>query len=468
MVVRDRGTRMVVRDRGHDDGGGVMNGQPASWARNVVFGAKELRAPSSVAELQEIVRGSDRVRALGSGHSFNRIADTTGVLVTTSRLPPVLEITPGRSTVRVAAGVRYGELAQHLYGAGFALRNLGSLPHISVAGACATGTHGSGDANQSLAASVTALEMVTADGELTRLERGSADFAGAVTALGGLGIVTTMELEIIPSFEVRQFVYEDIPAAAVAGQFEEIFSSGYSVSVFTDWRGGSGNRVWQKQRVDVPGAAGSGPVGSTAGSGPVGSAAGSGVAGGGQASWLGGRLADGPHNPVPGMAPENATEQMGVPGPWHERLPHFRLAFTPSSGEELQSEYLVPREFGAAAVEALARIGDRVAPVLQIAEIRTIAADDLWMSMAFERDTVGFHFTWIQDDAAVTPVLSAIEEALAPFAARPHWGKVFTTPAETVRALYPRWADFAALLRHFDPAGKFRNEFMNRYFPLAP
>ncbi len=433
-----------------------MNGRSANWARNVVFGAKELRAPSSVAELQEIVRGSDRVRALGSGHSFNRIADTTGVLVTTSSLPPVLDITPGRSTVRTAAGVRYGDLAQQLYGAGFALRNLGSLPHISVAGACATGTHGSGDANQSLAASVAALEMVTADGELTRLERGSADFAGAVTALGGLGIVTAMELEIVPSFEVRQFVYEDISAAAVVSQFEEIFSSGYSVSVFTDWRGGSGNRVWQKQRVDVPGTAGAGPAGS--------GAAGSGAGGGGQASWLGGRLADRPHNPVPGMAPENATEQMGVPGPWHERLPHFRLAFTPSSGEELQSEYLVPREFGAAAVGALARIGDRIAPVLQIAEIRTIAADELWMSMAFERDTVGLHFTWIQDDAAVTPVLLAIEEALAPFAARPHWGKVFTTPPETVRALYPRWADFAALLRRYDPAGKFRNGFMDRYF----
>ena len=445
-----------------------MNGRPANWARNVVFGAKELRAPSSVAELQEIVRGSDRVRALGSGHSFNRIADTTGVLVTTSSLPPVLDITPGRSTVRVAAGVRYGDLAQSLYQAGFALRNLGSLPHISVAGACATGTHGSGDANQSLAASVAALEMVTADGELTRLERGGADFAGSVTALGGLGIVTAMELEIIPSFEVRQFVYEDIPAGAVVSQFEEIFSSGYSVSVFTDWRGGSGNRVWQKQRVDVPGTAGAGPAGSRAGSGAAGSGAGSGAgesgAGGGQASWLGGRLAGRPHNPVPGMAPENATEQMGVPGPWHERLPHFRLAFTPSSGEELQSEYLVPRESGAAAVGALARIGDRIAPLLQIAEIRTIAADDLWMSMAFERDTVGLHFTWIQDDAAVTSVLPAIEEALAPFAARPHWGKVFTMPPETVRARYPRRADFAALLRRYDPAGKFGNGFMDRYF----
>jgi xylitol oxidase len=424
-----------------------MSGQPANWARNVVFGASELRAPASVAELQDIVRGSGRVRALGSGHSFNRIADTAGVLVATSSLPPVLEIIPGRSTVRVAGGARYGELAQRLHAAGFALRNLGSLPHISVAGACATGTHGSGDANQSLAASVTALEIVTADGELTRLERGGADFAGAVTGLGGLGIVTTMELELVPAFEVRQFVYEDIPAAAVVGHFEEIFSSGYSVSVFTDWRTGSGRRVWQKQLVPPPAEP---------------------RAGGGQASWLGGRLARGPHNPVPGMPAGNATEQLGVPGPWHERLPHFRLAFTPSNGEELQSEYLVPRESGGTAIEALARVGDRIAPVLQIAEIRTVAADDLWMSMASGRDTVAFHFTWVQDDAAVTPVVAAVEDALAPFAARPHWGKVFAAPPETIRGLYPRWADFAALLRRYDPAGKFRNEFMDRYFPPAP
>ncbi len=307
--------------------------------------------------------------------------------------------------------------------------------------------------------------MVTADGELARLERGSAEFTGAIAALGGLGIVTTMELEIVPAFEVRQFVYEDIPAPAVVAHFEEIFSSAYSVSVFTDWRGGSGNRVWQKQRAGVPGPAEPGAAGS--GSGGSGSAV-PGSAGSGQPSWLGGRLADGPRHPVPGMAAENATEQLGVPGPWHERLPHFRLAFTPSSGKELQSEYLIPREFGVAAIEALSRIGDRIAPVLQISEIRTIAADDLWMSMAFVRAAVGFHFTWIQDDAAVTPVVSSIEEALAPFAARPHWGKVFGTPPETVRGLYPRWQDFATLLRRYDPAGKFRNEFMDRYFPRAP
>ena len=434
--------------------GGQPVAQPVNWARNVVFGSKELRSPSSVAELQQIVRGSDRVRALGSAHSFNRIADTTGVLVSTSSLPPLVEVLPDGTAVRVGGGVRYGELAQQLWAASYALRNLGSLPHISVAGACSTGTHGSGNANQSLAASVTALDMVTADGGLARLARGSPDFAGAVVGLGSLGIVTTMELEIVPAFEVRQFVYEDLPFGRIVSHFDQIFSSGYSVSAFTDWRGDPGNnRVWQKQR--IPEDSGDWPGDGTSG------------AADGAAEWLGGRLADGPRNPVPGMAPDNATEQLGIPGPWQERLPHFRLAFTPSSGEELQTEYLLPRELAGAAIEALAALGDRIAPVLQIGEIRTVAADDLWLSMASGRDSVAFHFTWIQDDAAVTPVVAAIEAVLAPFAARPHWGKVFGVAPETVAGLYPRWDDFAALLPRYDPAGKFRNEFIDRFFPSA-
>jgi xylitol oxidase len=326
---------------------------------------------------------------------------------------------------------------------GYALHNTASLPHISVAGSVATATHGSGDANQNLAAAVRAMELVTASGEVITVRPGADDFAGAVAGLGSLGIVSALELEIVPSFQVRQWVYEGLPTDAVTGSFDEIFSSAYSVSVFTDWTGRN-NRIWQKVRADAPAAAG-----------------------GGAPSWLGARLADGPRNPVPGMAVDNATEQRGRPGPWHERLPHFRLEFTPSAGAELQSEYLVAREVAVPAIEALFALGDRIAPVLQIAEIRTMAADDLWLSMAYGRDTVGFHFTWVQDDAAVAPVLAAIEAALAPFEARPHWGKVFSTPPDVVRGLYPRYDDFVDLLRRYDPAGKFRNEFMDRYFPMS-
>ena len=432
-----------------------MAGQPRNWARNIEFSAAELATPGSLTELQQVVAGADRVRALGSGHSFNRIADTSGVLVATAGAGSIMSVDPERRVVRVSGGVRYGELARYLESVGYALGNTASLPHISMAGSVATATHGSGDASQNLAAAVRSLELVTASGEIVLLSEGEDDFAGAVVGLGSLGIVSALELAVVPSFQVRQWVYEGLPAAALTGAFDEIFGSAYSVSVFTDWTGPN-NRIWQKVAASGPGPAAA-PAGAGASGGP----------GDGAATWLGARLADGPRNPVPGMPADNATEQLGHPGPWHERLPHFRLEFTPSAGAELQSEYLVAREVAVPAVEALFALGDQIAPILQIAEIRTMAADDLWLSMAYGRDTVGFHFTWVQDDAAVAPVLAAIEAALAPFGARPHWGKVFSTPPDVVRGLYPKYQEFVALVRRYDPAGKFRNEFLDRYFPVS-
>ncbi len=418
-------------------------GRLANWAGNVVFTAGRVHRPRTIEELQALVAASEQIHAIGTGHSFSRVADTPGVLVSVADLPTVIDIDPGRASVRVSAGVRYGELAVRLQAAGFALHNLASLPHISVAGACATATHGSGDRNGNLATAVSAIEMVTAAGELAvlRRDRDSGVFPGAVVGLGALGVVTSMTLDIVPAFDVRQYVYEGLPAAQLNASFEEIFSSGYSVSVFTDWQGPLHNQVWVKCRAGPAAAA------------PP------------RQRWMGARLADGPRHPVPGMPAGNCTEQQGSPGPWHERLPHFRLDFTPSSGAELQSEYLVPRQLGVAALEAIASLHERLAPVLQISEIRTVAPDNLWMSPSYRRDTVGLHFTWVNDVRAVTPVIAAIEERLAPMAARPHWGKLFRIAAPAVTALYERSPDFAALLRHRDPAGKFRNDFIDKYFP---
>ncbi len=429
-----------------------VSGRPANWAGNVVFTADRVHRPRTVEELQALVAASERIHALGTGHSFSRIADTPGVLVSAADLPTVIDIDTRRASVKVSAGVRYGELAVRLQAAGYALPNLGSLPHIGVAGACATATHGSGDHNGNLATAVSAIEMVTADGELAVLRRGcdgdngakpdgDGGFAGAVVGLGALGVVTSMTLDIVPTFDVRQYVYEDLPAARLNASFEEIFSSGYSVSVFTDWQGPLHNQMWIKRRA---GACVASPPGQR---------------------WMGARLADGPRHPLPGMPAANCTEQRGSAGPWHERLPHFRLDFTPSIGAELQSEYLVPRHLGVAAVEAVAALRDRLAPVLRISEIRTVAADDLWMSPSYRRDTVGLHFTWIDDMAAVAPATAAIEQRLAPLGARPHWGKLFGTDPPAVTAMYERSPDFRALMRRHDAAGKFRNEFIDSYFP---
>jgi alditol oxidase len=424
-----------------------MTGPLTNWAGNVTFSAERFHRPASLAELQRIVAVSARVRAIGTGHSFNRIADSPGDLVSVEGLPRVIQIDSARATVTVSAGLRYGELAGALNEAGWALRNLGSLPHISIAGACATGTHGSGNANGNLATAVSALQMVTAGGDVVLLSRehDGDEFNGAVVALGSLGIVTSLTLDMVPAFRIRQYVYERLGMDQLAEHLADILASAYSVSLFTRWQDAQISQVWLKHLAAPDDSAAPAPP-----------------------HWLGATLADGPRHPVPGMPPANCTQQLGVSGPWHERLPHFRPEFTPSSGEELQSEYLVPREHAIEALAAIGRIRDQVAPVLQISEIRTVEADDLWLSPSYRRPSVAIHFTWIKDTGAVLPVLAAIEEQLAPLRARPHWGKLFTVSPAVVRGLYQRLPGFQRLRGHYDPAGKFGNELVDSYVPAVP
>jgi xylitol oxidase len=420
-----------------------MTARETNWAGNIVYRAARVARPRSVSEAQDLVAAGGQVRAVGAGHSFNRIADTPGVLISLADLPPVIDIDPGAAAVTVAGGIRFGELTGQLDAAGFALPSLASLPHLSVAGAVATATHGSGDAQGNLATRVSRLELITADGSVRTLRRdtGGEEFRGCVVGLGSLGVVTALTLDLVAAFSVRQYVYEGLPAAVLQSHFDEIFGSAYSVSVFTNWRGDRHSQLWLKVRDDEPD-----------GWQPA-------------LRWMDATLADRQLHPIPGGDPGHATQQLGVPGPWHERLPHFRAEFTPSSGQELQSEYLLPRQVAAGAFDALASLGSLLAPVLQIAEIRTVAPDDLWLSPSFQRDTVALHFTWIKDTAAVTPVIAAMEHLLTPLGARPHWAKVFGMPPHVVRALYPRSADFQDLLSRYDPAGKFRNGFIDKYFP---
>jgi xylitol oxidase len=418
-------------------------GHPTNWAGNIAFTAARLHYPDSIAALRTIVASSDRLRVLGTGHSFNRIADMPGGdLVSVAGLPPVVEIDSAAGTAFVSAGLRYAEVAERLHSAGYALPNLASLPHISVAGACATGTHGSGQANRGLAASVCALRMIGPEGDVAELSRRDDPerFPGAVVGLGALGVVTGLTLDLVPAYEVAQHVYPGLPLDRLAEDFDAVSGAGYSVSVFTDWASGEG-AVWLKLRVSH------GPDGEPAAE-PA------------QPPWPGARPAEGPQHPVPGMPPQFCTEQGGVPGPWHERLPHFRPDFTPSSGEELQSEFFVPRAEAPRAIAALRALAGRIAPVLQISEIRTVAADDLWLSPSHGRDSAAFHFTWIRDDAAVLPVVAAVEELLRPLGGRPHWGKVFTEDPGQAAQRYPRIGDFRALAAELDPAGKFRNGFV--------
>ncbi|MGA4980798.1 FAD-binding protein [Streptomyces cellulosae] len=411
-----------------------MTESVTNWAGNITYAAKELHRPHTADALRALVADASRVRVLGSGHSFNDIADAgeDGVLLSLAALPPVIEVDAQARTVRVGGGVRYAELAREVHRHGLALANMASLPHISVAGSVATGTHGSGVGNGPLASSVRAVELVTADGSTLALERGDERFGGAVTALGALGVVTALTLDLEPAYEVEQRVFTELPLDVLdADSFEAVMSAAYSVSLFTDWREPGFRQVWVKHRADRP-----------------------------RADFPWAAPATEKMHPVPGMPGVNCTEQFGSPGPWHERLPHFRAEFTPSSGAELQSEYLLPRGAAVDALHALDGIRDTVAPVLQTCEVRTVAADEQWMSPSYGRDTVALHFTWIEDTRTVLPVVRRLEEALAPFSPRPHWGKVFTTPPAELQARYPRLHDFRALVRELDPEGVFGNAFV--------
>jgi xylitol oxidase len=391
-----------------------------NWAGNVTFTAADVATPATADDLRAVVRGATAVHVVGSGHSFSPIADTTGTLVSLSALPEVFEVSG--HAVRVSAGLTLASLSVLLEAAGLALHTLPSLPHITIAGAIATATHGSGA--RSLAGAVRSVEVMRGDGSVVELTS-----AGAPVSLGGLGVVTAVTLDVVPSFQVAQTVYEDVAWTTLLGSLEQIFDGAYSVSAFVDWQGGA--TIWAKHRVgDTP-------------------------------FQFPGRPADGPRHPVPGQPPVHCTVQGGVPGPWHERLPHFRAEFTPSVGEELQTEYFVPRTRAVTALRALAEMSTVISPLVQACEIRTINAEPQWLSPASDRDSLAIHFTWVPNTPAVLALLPRLEEAIAP---RPHWGKLFTVPPMLLAARYPQWDAFKALVNEHDPKGVFRNDFLTRYF----
>jgi xylitol oxidase len=415
--------------------------QPAgqNWAQSHSFGAEIVQRPADAAELRELILRGGPVRALGTRHSFTDLADTTGRLLSIERFADDLVIDEDARTASFSPGIRYGDLATKLQARGWAIHNLASLPHISVAGAVATGTHGSGNHNGNLSTAVAALEFLDGTGELVRLSRGGADFDGAVVSLGALGIVTRITLDIQPTFEVRQDLYDNLPWDAALEHFDEVTGSAYSVSLFLNWIGETIGQVWLKSRMDEP-------VPPT--------------------ELYGATLQTVAEHMLPDQPATNTTEQGGVPGPWNDRLAHFKLGFTPSNGDELQSEFLVPRRNILEALRGVRELGPRIAPLLLITEVRTMSADRLWLSGAYDTDAVGIHFTWKKLPTEVGELLPDIESVLVPLGARPHWGKVFAAGVDQVAPLYPRFDDFRALVSKYDPDGIFRNNFLTRKLGL--
>ncbi|WP_314504514.1 D-arabinono-1,4-lactone oxidase [uncultured Microbacterium sp.] len=405
-----------------------------NWAGTHEYTAPRIVTASTVDEVQRVIAGGGPVHAMGTRHSFTDLPDTTGTLLDLAGLTGGFALDTEAGTVTVAAGTRYGVLALWLDERGYALHNLGSLPHISVGGATATATHGSGNTNGVLTSAVRGIRYVGADAQVHEVSQGEPDFDALAVGLGAFGVLVSLTLAVQPTYRARQDVYKEVSWDAALEQFDEITGAGYSVSVFTRWEPDLLGDVWVKTRLDAD----DDPV-------PDALLNGSRVIGA---------------NPLEGLP--DLTELGGVPGPWLARLPHFRLEGKPSFGDEIQSEYFVARSDAPAALRAVRELAPQIQPVLFVSELRTAASDDLWLSGAYQRDFLAIHFTWHNDDAGVRAVLPLIEQALAPFGARPHWGKLHLFDADAMARVHPRLGDARAVFERLDPEGRFVNAHLER------
>lgn len=437
--LKTTGAFVAVNMLPHGKASAEVAGHRTNWSGNLTYSTDNLQTPANVDELQKLVKSSQKLRALGSRHSFNSIADSRYEQISLAHLNEMTLDEQAR-TVTVGGGVTYSQLAPWLTQRGYALHNLASLPGVTVIGACSTATHGSGLHNGNLATPVSAIEFVTADGSLAQLARDkdSDTFLGAVVGLGALGVVTRLTLDMQPTYLVAQSVYQNLNFDELRHNIDGIFGAGYSVSLFTDWQHHRATQVWIKKRLATPAESIQWPQ-----------------------EFYNATLAKEKLHPITGHPAESCTDQQGIPGPWYDRLPHFRIGQTPSSGHELQTEYLVPYDHAFDAILAVEKLRDQITPHLFVTELRTIAADHLWISTAHERQSLAIHFTWKPEWPAVRAILPKIEAALAPFDPRPHWGKLFTMPPAELDSRYNRLADFKALVSRYDPQGKFRNEFLS-------
>lgn len=403
-----------------------------NWSGTVTYTAERVVRPSSIDEAAQVVADADRVHGLGTRHSFNDVADTAGTLLDLTGIPTDLVVDAERRTVTLGAGTRYGDVAADIDRAGFALHNTGSLPHISVGGAVATGTHGSGTALGSLATAVRAFEVLGPDGSARTIDRTDPAFDGAVLHLGLLGIVTRVTLDVEPAYRMRQDVYGAIPWDTFTANVAAVHAAAYSVCAYTVF-GDAITEVLVKSR--VPEGAEDVPVPETL---------------------------SGAHR-LPGTpGDDHRTARDGSVGPWWDRLPHFPIGSVPSHGSEVQSEHFVPLRHAAAALDALRGLADRIQPHLHVCELRTMAADDLWLSPTQGEDVLCIAFTWKKHPTEVAALLPDLESRLAAFDGRPHWGKMSSLDHAAIAGLYPRLADFRDLVALADPERTFASAFGER------
>lgn len=404
-----------------------------NWSENFTFEATGVERPKTIAQLQDVVAAAPRAKAVGTRHCFTRIADSPGgVLVDTSGLDVGVTVDHDTMTATVPAGWSYSKIVAELEAQGVALPNLASLPHVSIAGATATGTHGSGDTNQVMAACMSGIELVDGEGELRTIDSGHPDLKALSVGLGAFGIFTTLTVDVEPSYLVQGAYFRETSWQNLLDNLDDVMASAYSVNLHAAYSDTNVRGIWSKYRLE-----GSEPLDLP--------------------DELFGMTR------VEGQLTPGKNTIINEPGPWSERLAHFTPESAPSAeGDELQTEYFVDRKHGAAAINALRKMGADLDPHLHGTEIRTVASDDLWLSPCYRRETLSLGMTWRKHEPEVRALLPRMEEALAPFEARPHWAKLFAYDRSALLDQFEHLDATLTLAESYDPNGTFNNPYLER------
>jgi FAD/FMN-containing dehydrogenase len=386
-----------------------------NWSGAITSRPVAFERPHDEAAIAAVVARAARegrvVRPLGSGHSSSGLCATDGVLVSLERWSGVESVDPTSGCVTVRAGSVLHDLGAGLLGHGLALENLGDIDRQTLAGALATGTHGTGRALGNLASRVRGLRLVTATGDVRTLDASQPELAGARVSLGALGVVSAVTLQALPAYRLHERVRR-ISLAEVLATFASEAARHRHFECF------------YFPRHDFA-----------------------------EAKSLDPTVAD----------PESVEGREGERIGWSaDILPSVReLKFH-------EMEYSVPEASGVACFGALAaRLRERHSGVAWPLEIRTVAADDAWLSPAHGRATcaISVHQDGRKPHAEV---FADLEPIFWEHGGRPHWGKWHRCDASRLAPLYPRWKDFVALREHFDPGERFLNEHLRGLLLPSP
>uniref|UniRef100_A0A915D0Y3 FAD-binding PCMH-type domain-containing protein n=1 Tax=Ditylenchus dipsaci TaxID=166011 RepID=A0A915D0Y3_9BILA len=413
-----------------------------NWGGNFNFSTQDIKYPTTTAGVQQLVKEcKGKIRPVGTRHSFSEIANTNDTLICLVHMNLILSVDPSVPSVTVQAGITYTDLIPFLQSIGLAIPMMASLGEISIAGAINTAVHGSGAGIGNLATQVLGLQMVLADGSVVQYSKGQNDteLAAATVGLGALGIVTQVTLQAQPTYNLAINVFENMDMSVLDTQLYNITHSGYAINMWSTFgTPGVLDQVWITTKVDSNGVNAYGNV----------------------SQLYGAPAATAQSSPIAALPPTYVVPQMGIVGPYYERLTDYDLGLSGQEGQQTQSEYYVDFDDFVPALKALQTLSAEINAVVYVALFRITEKDELWMSPQYKKTTMAIHFSWQPKLDQVMALLPKIEAALAPFNPIPHWGKLYTLKPEQYLPLLPKYPEWREQVELHDPTHKFRNKWL--------